>query len=491
MKYFGKKVLIVALIFLAGCAYSSSKKFSLKYDFMTLAKDSTRGNDAQIDKDFSEFGKLGIDASINQSAREPDNDALLMVLAKAEYDQGEYRKALAHIDKAINIRNYGMMGMRIAIEGVAISSMNIAQAIVCSAEDLMKPKYHTKACRITEIEKDGPADKAGLKVGDRLISIDAIKLLNYKAAKNEIEKYIQGKQPSVSVEIRKYGAPSRVSLVLDRFNDPRLAYKLALKSLLLIKIGNMDEALKCAQESLDNYMSGGYSESMAKQAMGKIYIMKGKYVDAVNLISGLTESLGVVIIKAEAYARQGDFDKAISLYEEKLAGNKLFLRNGHYQDDHNELLKVFAPGVKNILKNAKQLEKKDKFQEALDEYSRAMLFLDENEREKIRGDLFRITSDMSSAPEISNRAHKHALRAELLVKEGKFEASLVEFNEALLYAPYSAKLYLNSALVYGKLQKYGQAIERIRIYIKAAPQALNIQEAEDMIIKWELKSEQR
>ena len=58
-------------------------------------------------------------------------------------------------------------------------------------------------------------------------------------------------------------------------------------------------------------------------------------------------------------------------------------------------------------------------------------------------------------------------------------------------APFSAKLYLNSALVYGKLEDYKRAIEQMRVYIKAVPQAPNIQEAEDMIIKWELKSEQK
>ncbi|MFH1093450.1 MAG: tetratricopeptide repeat protein [Candidatus Omnitrophota bacterium] len=485
MKFFGKNMLIVMLILLAGCA-STSRKFSFKYDLMTLAKDSSQGNEAQLEKDFSEYGSMGIPALINKAAKEPDNDALLTVLAKAEYDQGEYKKALSDIDKAINIKNYGMMGMRIAVEGVAVASMNIAQAIVVSVENLMKEKYQTKACLITEVEKDGPADKAGLKVGDKLISIDDINLLNYAVVESKLEKYIKGKQPGVSVEVCKYGAPKRTKLILGQFKDPQLPYKLALKSLLLVKIGSMDEALECAQKSLDNNMSTKTSELLAKQAMGNIYIARGKYADASNILTGLTETVGVCILKAKAYAKQGDFNKAIRLYEEKIIDNKSL-----DIEEHKELLKAFAPEVENMLNKAKQLEDKGKFQEALDGYSKAMLIMVEDDKEKIRDELFQITARMSSPPEISETAHKHALRAELLAKEGKFKDAIVEFKKALQEAPYSAKLYLNSALVLGKLENYKRAIEQMRVYIKAVPQAPNIREAEDMIIKWELESEQK
>ena len=482
MKFFGKNMLIGMLILLAGCTFSN-RKFSLKYDLRTLAKDSSQGNEAQLYKDFSEYGSMGITALINKAAKEPDNDALLTVLAKVEYNQGEFRKALSHIDKAIDIKNYGMMGMRIAVEGAAIMTMNIAQALLVND---FKEKYKTKACRIVEIEKDGPADKAGLKVGDKLISIDNINLQNYAMVESKLEKYIKGKQPGVSVEIRKYGPPKRTTLILGQFNDPRLPYKLALKSLLLVKIGSMDEALECARKSLDNNMSHKMSELRAKQAMGKIYIAWGKYADALNVLSGLEETIDVCMLKAAAYARQGDFNKAIRLYEEKIIDNKSL-----DIEEHKELLKVFAPEVKNMLNKAKQLEDKGKFQEALDEYSKAMLFMGKDDKEKIRNELFQITSNMTSSPEISEAARKYALRAKLLVKEGKFKDAIAEFKKAIVAAPYSAKLYLDNALVLGELEDYKQAIEQMNIYIKAVPQAPNIREAEDQIIKWELKSEQK
>jgi len=96
---------------------------------------------------------------------------------------------------------------------------------------------------------------------------------------------------------------------------------------------------------------------------------------------------------------------------------------------------------------------------------------------------------MPRPPEISKDARKRALRGEILLKEGDLEDAISEVKKAIRLAPFSAKLYFNTALIYGQLKNYPEAIRYIKIYLQAAPDAPNARAAEDQIIKWELLME--
>lgn len=83
------------------------------------------------------------------------------------------------------------------------------------------------------------------------------------------------------------------------------------------------------------------------------------------------------------------------------------------------------------------------------------------------------------------------MRGETLVKEGSYKEASSEFNKAIKLAPFSARLYFNSALVCVKFEDYAEAIRNMKIYLQAAPDAPNARAAKDEIIKWELMLEKK
>lgn len=65
--------------------------------------------------------------------------------------------------------------------------------------------------------------------------------------------------------------------------------------------------------------------------------------------------------------------------------------------------------------------------------------------------------------------------------------------EAVALAEWQAqqnkKVYCNTALIYGELKQYGQAISQMHLYLTAAPEAPDAHTAQDRITKWELQQE--
>jgi len=76
-----------------------------------------------------------------------------------------------------------------------------------------------------------------------------------------------------------------------------------------------------------------------------------------------------------------------------------------------------------------------------------------------------------------------------LTKQGKFERAVKEYQKAVRAAPYIAKLYFNTARIYGELKGYAQAIRFMKTYLQLAPEAPNARAAKDQIYKWEFMVE--
>jgi len=81
------------------------------------------------------------------------------------------------------------------------------------------------------------------------------------------------------------------------------------------------------------------------------------------------------------------------------------------------------------------------------------------------------------------------VRGEALLNQGMLDRGLAEFNEALRIAPYMPKMYYNTALIYGELKQYDQAIRQMHLYLTAAPETPDAHTAQDQITKWELQQE--
>ena len=151
---------------------------------------------------------------------------------------------------------------------------------------------------------------------------------------------------------------------------------------------------------------------------------------------------------------------------------------------------LVQPMVDTHLTKAKQLDSEGKYAESLPEYAQALSFAaNEQEATTLRAAMFAASGKMPTPPEMPDEAHRHVVRGELLLNQGMLDHALFEFNEALRIAPYMPKMYYNTALIYGELKQYDQAIRQMHLYLTAAPEAPDASTAQDQITKWELLQE--
>jgi tetratricopeptide (TPR) repeat protein len=192
--------------------------------------------------------------------------------------------------------------------------------------------------------------------------------------------------------------------------------------------------------------------------------------------------------RAVLYARKGDMAKAQEIYFS--ADSHIDPRCLPAVKERDAFLALVQPTVNTHLAMARQLEAQGKYAESLPEYAQVLGYAaNEQEASTLRAAMFAAPSRMPTPPEFPDEAHRHVVRGELLLKEGMLDRALVEFNEALRIAPYAPKLYYNTALIYGELKQFNQAIRQMHIYLLAAPEAPDARAAQDDITKWELQQE--
>lgn len=187
-------------------------------------------------------------------------------------------------------------------------------------------------------------------------------------------------------------------------------------------------------------------------------------------------------------AKLGQTKEAIDIYlsipEEVWTPNNIPLWN-----DRNDLLQALKPYVQQHKDNAKSLESKGQYKEALNEYAEGLKAADDDEAKEIRKAALEIIRRNPSLSELPEDVRRHVVRGEVLVKEGNFEDAVKEYRKAIQVAPFVARLYFNTALVYGELKNYPGAIRYMNIYLQLAPDAPDARSAKDEIYKWELQME--
>jgi tetratricopeptide (TPR) repeat protein len=173
------------------------------------------------------------------------------------------------------------------------------------------------------------------------------------------------------------------------------------------------------------------------------------------------------IHRAVLYARKGDMAKAQEIYFS--ADSHIDPRCLPAVKEKDAFLALVQPIVNAHLTNAKQLDAQGKYAESLREYAQALSYsANEQEASTLRAAMFAASSRMPTPPELPDEARRRVVRGELLLKDGMLDRALAEFNEALRIAPYVPKLYYNTALIYGQLKQYDQAI-RQRLPTRAPP----------------------
>ncbi|MGA3262596.1 MAG: tetratricopeptide repeat protein [Terracidiphilus sp.] len=274
-----------------------------------------------------------------------------------------------------------------------------------------------------------------------------------------------------------------VPLTKDDAND------FGLLALTLNANGDREQALIMAQKAIalnpDSYL--------AELSYGLILEDSNRPDEALKAletptVTGMPMTELWQIHRAVLYARKGDMAKAQEIYFSTVNHiNPGFLPAVKEKD---AFLALVQPIVNTHMAMARQLEAQGKYAESLPEYAQVLRYAaSEQEASTLRAAMFAASGRMPTPPELPDDARRRVVRGETLLKDGMLDRALVEFNEALRIAPYVPKLYYNTALIYGQLKQYDQAIRQMRLYLLAAPEAPDARAAQDQITKWELQQE--
>lgn len=383
----------------------------------------------------------------------PDNEAYLEALYMAYYQQDSYEDAFDTVNKLIDLSVFAGIGATVQI----IDNFPVIESVI----------------------ESGPANAAGLQAGDSIIKVDGKSAKGWNIA-NVVSsiKGREGTQVALMIKRKDVKEPFEKAVTRQKIYLMRAASLFGFRSLIQRHRGNPEGALKDAQQaySLDS------SDQWAKKSIGAVYLDQGKYGEAIKLLSTVESSIIARTLEATAYAKQGDFQKAVDIYsaipEEKL-----------YRNDRAALLAALTPYIISKQESAKVLQTQGRYKEALGELGEAMKIAGDAEREKILVEMSGIISTDPRLSALSEEARKFALRGDMLTKEGDFKEAAEQYRQAVNAAPYIAKLYFNAAMIYGEMKKYPQAVRHIKTYLQLAPDAPNVRAAQDQIYKWEFMME--
>ena len=390
---------------------------------------------------------------------QPSKINYLIDLANTYRLMGKYDDAMIFVNKAIELQTFSGIGTHIAIE----SNYPIVKKVI----------------------ETGPAKKADVQAGDKIINVDAksTKGWNIKQVVQSL-RGASGTQVTLTIERKGVDKPLEKIITRETILDKTAATSFGLRSLIQRYNGSKEDSFMDATKaySLD------ISSDWALVALGTFYLDQGRYDEAVKLLSQVKKSTSARILEATGYARKGDFKKAIDIYS-AIPEEKLSPENVPLWSDRTALLESLKPFVASKKKTANALKAQGRHKEALKELGEVMKVADDKTSKEICGSIYRIMSTDPRLSVLPEEARKYALRGDVLTEGGKFGDAVKEYRKAVQAAPYIAKLYFNTAMIYGELKKYPQAIHNMKTYLQLAPEAPNARAAQDQIYKWEFKME--
>jgi tetratricopeptide (TPR) repeat protein len=111
----------------------------------------------------------------------------------------------------------------------------------------------------------------------------------------------------------------------------------------------------------------------------------------------------------------------------------------------------------------------------------------------LREKIIRHVQTMSPSPAIPEEAERHMARGAAAVKNAKnatdFRDAVNEFEKATLAAPWLASAYYNLGIARDKADMYADAIQSLKLYLLAAPEASDAKAVKNLIYEMEYKQE--
>ncbi|GER92393.1 hypothetical protein A45J_0108 [hot springs metagenome] len=397
----------------------------------------------------------------------PRNHQIPIAIADSYMHLGRFDDAIASLNRAIEVS--GIIGIEIGL--IQIS------------ED-----YPV----VSAVNESGK--RAGIEAGDRIIKINGQPTKGWDGSKiSQNIRGAEGTQVTLTIERKGIDKPIEKTIIRERIMGIDAAYSLGLRSLIYALKGDFNKANQDAEKaySLDP------SSRAAKEAISFSYIISsspltkgGKLEEAIKILSTEKDNHFARMLESLVYSKMGDLKKSFDTYtsipDEYLSSKSVFR-----QYFKNAVLESLTPYIEDKKGEAKSLEAKGQYKDALKEYAELLKIADDKEAKEIRKHvamLIKVRPDIAQLPE---EARKHVMRARAATKEGKFEDAVKEYKEAIKIAPFFPGLYKDIALNYGDkgLKDFKHAIMNLQIYLELYPDAPDAREAKDQIYRWEFMME--
>ncbi len=111
----------------------------------------------------------------------------------------------------------------------------------------------------------------------------------------------------------------------------------------------------------------------------------------------------------------------------------------------------------------------------------------------LREKIIKHVQAMRPAPAIPEEAKRYMARGKTAFKDAKqaadFNDAAEEFKKALLHAPWLAEGYYNLGIVQNKAGQYGAAMENLKLYVLAAPNAPDVEKVKELIYEIEYRKD--
>ncbi|WP_353683660.1 PDZ domain-containing protein [Thermodesulfovibrio sp. 3907-1M] len=253
-------------------------------------------------------------------AKNPNEPSIYGHFAYLYASKGNFNKALKMADKAVSLLKSRGIGVNI-----------------------VKGEIYPQ---IFSVRKNSPAERGGLKKGDKIINIDGKDLRLFREKGDIVKMLVEyiNKNDKIRLTIHSENSTElkNVELIPQELLQSSASQVLALKALILRSKGDYREfeELSLRAEELNP------EDRLTLTALALVMAHKKRYNEAFEIMEKLekggSDSL-TLLIKPLIYAKSGQIDKAKELY----------------QEIHEELIKTKNALYKNFLAELKKALKKD------------------------------------------------------------------------------------------------------------------------------------
>jgi tetratricopeptide (TPR) repeat protein len=113
----------------------------------------------------------------------------------------------------------------------------------------------------------------------------------------------------------------------------------------------------------------------------------------------------------------------------------------------------------------------------------------------LRAKIINHVQNTNPKPVVPEEAKRHLVRGKAAFKDAKdardFNEAAEEFKQALLVAPWLVEAYFNLGIIQDKAGQYAAAIENLKLYVGAAPNAPDVGKVQELIYEIEYREEKR